>query len=448
MSRPESTPSPAGDASAQRGAADAAAREEEHLRARWEQTQENLRDRFEEPISRATALTQRTLEWFPVRVWRHFLQHEGFLLAAGVSYQALFAAFAAVYVVFAVAGLWLGGSTEAIDGLINIINNYVPGLIGENGLATPAQVHEIVANSTGTTLSVTGAIALGTLIWTAVGAISFARRAVRGVFGIPPDRRNYFLLKSLDFLAAVVFGAGLVLGTALGTIGTWALEFAFNLIGLGDATAISSLTVRLVTIGILYVVNSMLMAGLFRFLTGTQLTWRRIMPGALLGAAATSVLQLGFGLFLGYTPSNPLLATFAVFIVMLLWFRLIGIVLLVAASWIAVAAQDNHVALVPQSEAERLAAEHRALLIAAQVRLRTAQEARVTAPWYRIWAADRAVREAQDELEQVEAAAPPPPQRRLRLSPTLTIDDRPTAGVPGDSAAAVTAAEKDVRRRR
>ena len=31
------------------------------------------------------------MAWFPVRVWRHFLIHNGFLLAAGVSYQALFA---------------------------------------------------------------------------------------------------------------------------------------------------------------------------------------------------------------------------------------------------------------------------------------------------------------------------------------------------------------------
>lgn len=416
MTRPDSTPNPTRTPGSSRGAAELAAQEEQRLRARWERTQDELRERFEEPISRATELTHRTLEWFPIRVWRGFLQHEGFLLAAGVSYQTLFAAFAAVYVVFAIAGLWLGGNAEAIDGLINVINNYVPGLIGENGLATPDQVHEIVDRSTGTTLSITGAIALGALIWTAVGAISFARRAVRGVFGIPPDRRNYFLLKSLDFLAAITFGAGLALGTALGTIGTWALELTFTVVGLSEASTLSSVLVRLITICTLYVVNTALLAGLFRFLTGTQLTWRRIMPGALLGAGATSVLQLGFGLFLGYTPSNPLLATFAVFIVMLLWFRLIGIVLLVAASWIAVAAQDNHVPLLPQSEAERLAAEHKALLIAARVRLRTAQEARATAAWFRIWAADRAVREAQDELEQVEAAAPPPPQRRPRTS--------------------------------
>ena len=48
--------------------------------------------------------------------------------------------------------------------------------------------------------------------------------------------------------------------------------------------------------------------------------------------------------------------------------------MLVAAAWIAVAANDRNVALLPQTEAERIAAEHAALLLAAQVRLRTAEE--------------------------------------------------------------------------
>ena len=74
--------------------------EEEKLRERWETAQSALLERFDEPISKATALTRRTLALFPVRVWRHFLQHNGFLLAAGVSYQALFSIFAAVFVAF------------------------------------------------------------------------------------------------------------------------------------------------------------------------------------------------------------------------------------------------------------------------------------------------------------------------------------------------------------
>ena len=93
-----------------RAAADAAQREEETLRDRWEETEKSLRERFDAPINRATRITQATLAWFPVRVWRHFLIENGFLLAAGVSYVALFACFAAIYLAFAIAGLWLGGS--------------------------------------------------------------------------------------------------------------------------------------------------------------------------------------------------------------------------------------------------------------------------------------------------------------------------------------------------
>jgi membrane protein len=398
-------PPPSDSAKSSRTTAAQAERDEKDLRARFEERQETLRQRFDEPIARATALTQRTLAWFPVRVWRNFLQHDGFILAAGVSYQSLFAGFAALYVVFAIAGLWLGDSVSAANELIRIINNFIPGLIAEDGVIKPTQVQDIVSQNTDT-LTVTGVIALGTLVWTAISAISYARRAVRGVFGIPPDRRNYFWLKSLDLIAALVFGVGLFLGTVLVTFGTWALQFTFDLIGLSDSSTASLVTVRLVTVLALVLVNVLLLAGLFRFLTGTKLTWRRIMPGAVLGASATTVLQLGFGLFIAYTPSNPLLATFAVAIILLLWFRLIGIVLLVAASWIAVAANDNHIPLLPVTEAERLAAEHQALLLAAHVRLRTAEEARETAPWHRRWAADRAVREAEDELEQVEAATP------------------------------------------
>ncbi|MDL9980252.1 YihY/virulence factor BrkB family protein [Microbacterium sp. ASV49] len=410
MSRPDPEAGGAESASARssRSAAAKAARDEQDLRDRFEERQETLRQRLDEPIARATAITQRTLAWFPVRVWRNFLRHDGFILAAGVSYQSLFAGFAGIYVAFAIAGLWLGGDPDAVQQLSKIINNYIPGLIAETGgVITPEAVQDIASRNSGA-LSITGLIALGTFVWTAISAISYARRSVRGVFGIPPDRRNYFALKALDLVAAIVFGVGLLLGTVLITLGTWALQFVFDLVGLGASSKASLLTIRLVTVLAVYVVNTALLAGLFRFLTGTKLTWQRIFPGALLGAGATTVLQLGFGLFLSYTPSNPLLATFAVAIVLLLWFRLIGIVLLVAASWIAIAARDRHVALLPVTEAQRLAEEHKALLLAAQVRLRTAEEAQASAPWYRRWSADRAVQEARNELQQVEDAAPEP----------------------------------------
>ncbi|QIG38361.1 YihY/virulence factor BrkB family protein [Microbacterium sp. 4R-513] len=396
------------DAPGKRDAAAKAKEEEQALRERWDQTQTNLRQRFDRPISRATELTQATLAWFPVRVWRHFLQTNGFLLGAGVSYQALFAVFAAIYVAFAGIGLWLGGSEQAVQALINVINSYIPNLISdEGGIVTPAQVQAVATESTGV-LGITGVIALGALIWTAIGFVTYSRRAVRDIFELPYDHRSYVLLKARDLLAAFIFGIALVVGAGLSTMSTWAITLIFGWLGLDASSGIAS-SLRIGSLVVSFIIISSALAALFRFLTGATLQWRRIWPGSLLGGAAVTVVLLGAGLLVSYTPSNPLLATFAIFVGLLLWFKIVGIIMLVAAAWIATSAGDRNVPLLEPSEADKLAAEHRALVVAAHVRLRTAQESRAHAPWYGIWAADRALRQAEQELAEVEASAPPPP---------------------------------------
>lgn len=398
-----STPTSAPDT---RAAAEHAAREEETLRERWEATQESFRERFDEPIQTATRFTKATMAWFPVRVWRHFLQHNGFLLGAGISYQALFAIFAAIYLAFAITGLWLGGNVDAVNAMIALINSYIPGLISDDGgVITPEQVQQIASDTTGV-LGVTGLIALITVIWTAIGWVTYSRRGVRDIFGLPPDRRSYVLLKARDLIAAIVFGAALIVGAALTWVGSWLLTVLLSALGIELDPGVLRSSISIGSVIVSFALNSSALAAMFRFLTGTSLRWRDIWPGALLGGAALTVLQFGTGLLLSYTPSNPLLATFAIFVGLLLWFKLSGIVMLVAAAWIAVATKDKDIPLLLPTEAERIAAEHQALLLAAQVRLRTAREARVAAPWYRAWRADLAVREAEEELERVEKSAP------------------------------------------
>ena len=378
---------------------------------RWGAAQETLRRRLEEPVQRATELTRQTLAWFPIRVWRHFLRHNGFLLAAGVSYQSLFAIFGVLYLAFAIVGLWIGASPAAINRMIEIVNDYIPNLISENGLVTPEQV-ESVTTATATTLSITGGVALVVVVWTAIGFITYARRAVRDIFGLPFDTRSYLLLKARDFLAAAILGVALLLGAAVASIATWALTALFSAFGIGDLSLLTNTLTRIISLLVSFAINGAAMAALFRFLTGAALGWNRIWPGALLGGAAITVLQVGAGVLLIYTPSNPLLATFAVLIGFLLWFRLIGIVILVAGAWIAVGAADRNLALTERTEDEVLRDEYRALLVAAEVRLRDARLARDAAPWYRAWQAGRDVRRAEDELARVRASPPPEPQPR------------------------------------
>lgn len=364
--------------------------------------------RFGTAVERATDLTRRTLALFPVRVWRHFLQNNGFLLAAGVSYQALFAIFAAIYLAFAIAGLWLGGSTDAVDALIGLINGYIPGIISEDsGIVTPDQARQIAASTTGV-LSITGLIALFALVWTAIGWVTFSRRAVRDIFGLPPDRRSYLLLKARDLLAAVIFGASLLLGSVLGYGSAAVMQWLLERWGWDAGSTSVNLLIRLATLAVSFVILSSALATMVRFLTGTSLRWRTIWPGALLGGAALAVLQYGAGYLLGHSPTNPLLATFAIFVGLLLWFRISGVVMLVAAAWIAVSAEDDDLPLLQQTEAERMAAEYREKLAAARVRLREARNEREGTAWFRRRRANHAVRAAEEHLADLVESAPAP----------------------------------------
>ncbi|SDQ78155.1 YihY/virulence factor BrkB family protein [Microbacterium sp. cf332] len=370
------------------------------LRERWDSSR--LRERLDQPIERATTITRRTLGWFPIRVWRHFLRHNGFLLAASISYQSLFALFATIYTAFAVVGLWLGGSAVAIDALIGVVNSYIPELISHDGPVSPDDVAGIARDS-GSLLAVTGAAALAVAVWTAIGFVTFTRRAVRDIFGLPFDTRNYVLLKLRDFGAALLFGLALVLGAALGLVAGGIVRQLFDLFEVPYESATIDVLSRLASVLVAVVLNAAALTGLIRFLTGTSLPWRKIIPGSLFGGIALSVLQLGAGFLAVYSPTNPLLATFSVLIGFLLWLRLAGIVMLVAASWVAVSAADDDIPLIVRTEQERRADERRALRVVAEAQLRDAEHALAEAGWWQRVPARRAVRQARDLLHRLDA---------------------------------------------
>jgi membrane protein len=384
---------------------------------------ENLRERFDPQIERVSSLTRRTMELFPVRVWRRFLAQNGFILSAGMSYQALFAVFAAVYVVFAVAGIWLTGNEEALDAFATLVNTYAPGLIGPEGVISEDDLVEVAKAST-SLFGLTGAVALGGLIWTAISWITYTRMAVRSMFGLPKDTRNYVLLKTRDFLAGFAFGAALLVASALSIAAVSVLDWLVGLLGWDLSSTWSEAIVQLGSLIIVFIIDTLALAVMFRFLSGAAMPWRRMWVGSLLGSVGLTTLQVFGGLLVTGAGKNPLLATFAVFIGLLLWFRFASIVILVAAAWIAIEAEDAHESLrrltPEQLEAERIRREREAVLVAARVKVRRARDAADSARWFERPLARVRLARAEAELAAVEepAAAPgpaePPPNGRRR----------------------------------
>lgn len=362
-----------------------------------------MRARLIDSAGRAVVLARRATELFPVRVWRRFLRRNGFLLSAGMAYQALFALFALVYVAVAAVGIWLGGSESALDALIAVANSYMPGIIGEEGIATAGDVLDIAQSAT-SAFTITGLIAGVVVLWTAVGAVTFARRAVRDIFGLAFDSRSYVLLKLTDAAAALAFGIALLVGAAISVGGVWTLTQLLDLFGLHIVGALYDVLVRGSSVIVVIAIDTAAIALLVRFLTGTSIPWRTIWPGSVVGGAAVAVLQLGAGLLFAHTPGNPLLTTFAVMVALLLWCRAVAVVILLAASWIAQSARDRDEPLerpdAAQARRARLTQRERD----ARRRLDEAEVALASARWWRRRRA-RAEREAaQADWDEASAA--------------------------------------------
>jgi membrane protein len=325
-------------------------------------------DTAAKPATGIPALVQRVMKLKPVRVFQHYASNGGPLMAAGMSYQALFAVFAALWAGFSIAGLVLASNRQLLEELIRVIGQAVPGLIGPDGAVDADALLNTPA------LSWSGAIALVGLAFTALGWLASARDAIRRIFSVGPDTTFFLLLKLKDAGLALGFGVVLLVSAVVSIGSTSLLGFAFDLVGIDDSSAFATVVGRIVGLLISFALDALVLLAFYRVLTGIRLPFRRVIGGVLIGAAALGILKALGGLLLGGASNNPLIASFAVIAGLLIFFNLICQVILIAAAWIAVGVTDNGLdvrGLSPEqleAEAHLKQAQARVVLAAAERR--------------------------------------------------------------------------------
>jgi membrane protein len=301
-------------------------------------------------MARIADLVQRVQKLRAVRVFMRYLEQRGPLMAAGLSYQAIFATFAAIWVSFSIAGFVIQSNPELRDAIFSIISQAVPGLIdmgdGEGAVDKERLLEAGI-------LGWTGAIALGGLVLTALGWLASGRDAVRAMFGIGPQQVNPFLLKLKDLGLALVFGIALLLSAALSVFSTAALSTTLDFFSISQDSLPGILATRTAGLFIVLLLDTVVLALFYRLVSGIAIPWRRLVGGSLLGAFALGVLKALGSTLLGGASSNPLLASFAVIIGLLIWFNFICQVILVAAAWIAIGMEDRGIAADPKLEQQQ-----------------------------------------------------------------------------------------------
>jgi len=290
---------------------------------------------------RIAAVTAWVQKLKPVRVFMQYNAKGGPLLAAGLSYQALFAVFAAIWVGFSIAGFAIRSSPELEQAFLNLLTTNVPGLI-DTGDGGAIDAEKLFAAGI---LTWTGVVAAVGLLFTALGWLAAGRDAVRLLFGLPTAPTNFLLLKLKDLGLALGFGLAMILSAGLSVFSTAALSSVFDWLGIDHESDAAIIAVRAAGLLIVLILDAVVLGTFYRIVSGIRIPFRQLAQGVLLAALALGVLQALGSTLLGGATKNPLLASFAVIIGLLIWFNLICQVTLIGATWIAVSSDDAGVHL-------------------------------------------------------------------------------------------------------
>jgi membrane protein len=281
------------------------------------------------------------------RVYRAYSLRGGDLSAAGMSFQALFATFAAVWVGFSLAMFVAAGNTAALNTIADFINALVPGLFSPGGVIDPEKL------ISGTTLGITSALSLVIVGYTSLNWLDYTRVAMRRMFDLPPATGNFVLRKARDLGIALLFGLAIVISTLISLTSTAALTWLLEILRVTDSETLT-VSIRVVTTLVLLAFDTALLAGLIRLLSAVRIPSRRLWAGALWGGIGLGVLKVAWGVVIGGAGHNPLLAGFALLVGLLIWFNLVARIYLLAVAWIAVGMDDAGIAAIDTSQQKRV----------------------------------------------------------------------------------------------
>lgn len=274
-------------------------------------------------------------EWFRrTRIGRmndRYNLTNGALLAGGVAYAGLFSVFAILAIAFSVFIGLLGDHAALREAVVNAMHDALPGVIdigdGSGGLLTPDDL--VLSRS----LTLTSVVAAVTLLFSGLAVMGQLGTAVRAMFGLIEPTGSAVITKLRDFSGFVVLALAVLTTATLtvvaGTAGAWMTE------QLGMKPGVAAVLVRAGTLLGAFAVDTVVFAAIMRFLGGARPPWRDLWFGAMIGAGLAGALRLLGTSIVGGERDNPLLASFAAIVTLLLWINLMARIMLYVSAWTA-----------------------------------------------------------------------------------------------------------------
>jgi YihY family inner membrane protein len=235
---------------------------------------------------------------FVVAVVKKFGDDGAGNLAALVAYYGFFSIFPLLLVLVTVLGLALRGDPQLQHRVVASALSNFP-VIGD-------QISRNVKSLSGSGLTLVIGIVL--TLWSGLGVVKAMQTAMETVWNVPYRRRPNLLGSTVRALAMlVVLGVITVASALAGGVGA----------GSGGAWAVLGVAVS-------FALNVGLFLLAFRILTTADVSWSTVLPGAVIGAIAWTILQAAGGYYVGHQlqGASATYGTFAVVIGLLAWLHL------------------------------------------------------------------------------------------------------------------------------
>ncbi|KGN42372.1 YihY/virulence factor BrkB family protein [Knoellia aerolata] len=288
------------------------------------------------------ARLQRTRLW---KAWKRYGESRGNLLAGGVAYFAFFSIFPVVALAFTVFGVLLQDNQQWLDQIKDYLNDTLPGFVkeGDEGLIP-------IEAPGGGALTVTGLVGLGGLLFAGLGWLGALRDGVRTIFGAEGAPGNVVTAKLRDLGVLVLLGLAILVSAAVTGVASALTSWVAEAIGLGEQQWL----LRAVALVIGALLDGFVVLVMLRLLSGVEVPWRGLVGGAVVGGIGITLLKvLGTTLIAG-TTDNPLFASIALVVGLLVWLNFMSRIILLSAAWSANSLESDAAEHLSEGERAKL----------------------------------------------------------------------------------------------
>lgn len=260
-----------------------------------------------------------------VRAASRYSAENGGQLAAAITLPGFLSFFPLVALALSVAGYIAHYDHHAQAQITTAISNFFPGLIGSGK-------GQINVASIASERKTTGIVGLVGLLLGGLGWVSALRSTLRQVWHQPKLKRNLVLARVQDALALVGIGVAVLASLFVTVVATAAAHVVIDHTPIPDG-GFTEVVLRVLAIALALAGDTVLYAFMFLRLPERGGRFRHVIQGAVFAAVGFEILKSVGAIYISRTTHNPLYASFAVVIGLLVWVSLTAQLFLFAAVW-------------------------------------------------------------------------------------------------------------------